>query len=483
MRGYSRYILLVIILAVSLFYCQYFFNGYLGLSDGNDYAGLARSIVRGEGFSLGHLYPLAFAFDDSIPQPDNMWAPAYPVYLAIWFLLFGHSESVLLAAIIFSVWLFIFAGYLLARRIVGEKWALLAAALVGLNQSVLSTALEGSPEPLTAALFLFALIPLIYAGIVLVIPVVIFMLGGRFKRSVIWLLSSAIVISPWLIRNYLQFGNPLFTLQAYGEFTKGMGHLNFYYYTYRSFTPMSFWYAITEFPFYVLKKFGAGILYFSWWTVVVMNFLAIIPFIFAVVRMKFLDDIEKRFVGFAVMSLALLIAVSSLDGIHLRHLINIQGILVIAATIGIVRIREFLSFGNAKYIGVAVVIILLLPYRFPSQEIELNANYFRVRGNKEVYGLIRNTTEPDAVIVSDASDAVWWYCDRRSIWIPVVYDDLKKLAGMTEVDYIYLEDTPEFVEQLSDEELLDFLVSYSIVDGSPFEWGLYENIDNSGLRP
>jgi hypothetical protein len=161
MTDYKKIILLAAILVISGLYCLYFFNGFLGLSDGNDYAGLGRSIIRGDGFQLGHIYPLAFSFDENIPQPNNMWAPAYPVYLALWFLVFGPSDSTVLAATIFSLWLLVLAVYMVAGKIAGENWALLAAALMGLNQSMLATALEGSPEPLTAALLLFSVYMLI----------------------------------------------------------------------------------------------------------------------------------------------------------------------------------------------------------------------------------------------------------------------------------------------------------------------------------
>ena len=140
-------VILIFILIISALYCYAFFGGYLGLSDGNDYAGLARNILRGEGFSLGHLYPLALTFNSDIPQPNNLWAPVYPVYLAGWFALFAMSDSVILVAIIFSIWLLILAAYFLAKKLIGANWALLVAGLVGLNQSLLSTALDHAPGP------------------------------------------------------------------------------------------------------------------------------------------------------------------------------------------------------------------------------------------------------------------------------------------------------------------------------------------------
>jgi 4-amino-4-deoxy-L-arabinose transferase-like glycosyltransferase len=496
MIDYKKILLLAAIFVISGLYCVFFFNGFLGLADGNDYAGLGRSIIRGDGFQLGHLYPLAFSFDENIPQPNNMWAPAYPVYLAVWFLIFGLSDSTILAATIFSVWLLVLAVYIVARKIVGENWALLAAALMGLNQSMLATALEGSPEPLTAALLLFSVYMLIskknritllvsgvvfgltvltrYQTIVLALPVLIFLTDRKPKPVILWLAMMIMTISPWLIRNYLVFGNPVFTMQSYGEFTKGMGHLDYYYYTYRSFTPMSLSYALANFPFYVLKKYIAGNLFFSWWAAVVLNFFGAVAFIFALMRIRYFDGIRRRFIGFAVASLLLLIALSSLNGIHLRHLVNIQGILIVALVLGYIHFREHVKLFRNRYIHVAALILLLLPLRFPFLEIELKNNADRIEINKKAYELIKEYTADDAVIVSDASDAVWWYCDRSSIWIPVVYGDLKILLETHQVDYIYFEKISDYTDRLEDRDLIDFLSTTSIVDGSPFGWSLYK---------
>jgi hypothetical protein len=283
-----------------------------------------------------------------------------------------------------------------------------------------------------------------------------------------------VTISPWLIRNYLVFGNPVFTLQSYGEFTKGMGHLDYYYYTYRSFTPMSFSYALVNFPFYVLKKFIAGNLFFSWWTVVVLNFFGAVAFIFALIRIKDSGGIKRRFIWFGATSLLILIALSSLNGIHLRHLVNIQGVLIVVLVLGYIRFREHVKLFRNRYIHVAALVLLLLPLRFPFLEIDLKNNADRIENNKRVYEIIRENTEEGAVIVSDASDAVWWYCDRSSIWIPVVYGDLKVLLQNHQVDYIYFEKISDYTDRLDDRDLIDFLTTTSIVDGSAFGWSLYK---------
>lgn len=496
MNVYLRNLILLLILLLSMAYCIYFFNGYLGLHDGNDYAGLARNIVRGEGFRLGHLYPLAYTFSHDMPQPNNLWAPAYPVYLAIWFYIFGANDTTILWATIFAIWLLILAVYLVARKLVGADWAVFAAALIGLNQSVLSTALEGSPEILTGALLLFAVLPLInksgilralisavvfglavlarYQIIILALPILLFLFERNIRLKAIWVGMVALILSPWLVRNFILFGNPIFTLQAYGEFTKGMGHLKYYYYTYRSFTQMSLWYAVSNFPFYMLKKFVAGITFFSWWTMVVLNFFGIVPLIFAAMKNKIAGYSQSGFVKFALASLMLVIMVSSFNGIHLRHLVNVQGLLVITIVIGLILLKNQIQFFQKHWILAAILFLLVIPARLPFLEKELLANARTVEANKKVYERLSEISGPGDVIVSDASDAVWWYSDRFSIWIPVVYDDLKSLMKIQRIDYIYLEKTPDFLSRLEDEELVDFFTMASIVDGSEIGWSIYK---------
>jgi len=309
--------------------------------------------------------------------------------------------------------------------------------------------------------------------IVLALPVLLFLSDRKLKSLVLWLGMLFLILAPWLVRNYVVFGNPLFTLQAYGEFTKGMGHLNYYYYTYRSFTPMTFSYALSHFPFYVFKKFAAGILYFSWWTVVILNFFGAVPFVLALMRIKHFENVQKRFLWFGLTSLILLIAVSSLDGIHLRHLVNIQGILIVMVVMGFIQLIQPDGLFKRRYLKIAAMVLLLLPLRFPYLEIELLNNAHRIERDKVAYDTIKGQTEEGAVIVSDASDAVWWYTDRYSIWIPVLYEDLKTLLENQKADYIYLEKTSEYLGKLEDSDLVDFFNMTSIVADIPPDQGLF----------
>jgi len=114
-----------------------------------------------------------------------------------------------------------------------------------------------------------------------------------------------------------------------------------------------------------------------------------------------------------------------------------------------------------------------LPLRFPYLEIGLMNNAHRIERDKEAYDIIKKQTEEGAVIVSDASDAVWWYTDRYSIWIPVLYEDLKTLLENHKADYIYLEKTSEYLGKLEDSDLVDFFNTTSIVTDISPDRGLF----------
>jgi 4-amino-4-deoxy-L-arabinose transferase-like glycosyltransferase len=494
-RVYFRVAVLLIVLAISAGYCLLFFHGYLGLSDGNDYAGLARSLIRGQGFSLGHLYPLAFAFGEGIPRPDNMWAPAYPVYLAFWFLIFGANDTAVLIGTIAAIWLLIMAAYLLCRKLMGEDWGILAAALIGLNQSVLKVALEGSPEMLTGALLGLSLLPLLgktkyrnlivsgflfgltvlcrYQLIALAIPLIILLVGRNLKSVAVWFSIVVLTILPWLVRNAMVFGDPFFTLQNYGEFTKGMGHLKYYYYTYRSFTPMTIWYAMGNLPFYMLKKFAAGIFFFGLNTPIILNFAGVIPLLYGLKKAFMSIDLEKKFILVTVASMILVVLLSSLDGQHWRHLVNLQVLFVVSILVGLRMMFSKFQILRDRYAQAAAVVLLLFPARFPAQEFRLIETADRVQGNKLAYEAVAEVSNPGDVVISDASDGVWWYADRASIWIPVVYSDLVKLMEIQPSEYIYLEKPSEYLSRMSSVELADFQTRVEWINGVEDGWALY----------
>ncbi|OGC96537.1 MAG: hypothetical protein A2W25_02575 [candidate division Zixibacteria bacterium RBG_16_53_22] len=496
-------ILLLFIFAVSAIYCAILFGGYEGIGDGNDYAGLARSIATGRGFSLGHVYPLGLVFNPDLPQPNNIWAPGYPVYLSVWFILFGASDTVALAGSVFAVWLFVVAGYFLGMVMGGRWMARMAAALAGLSQIVLYTTIEGTPEILAAATLAFSVLCLIehpkawktivsgilfgatvlirYQIIVAAIPLIWIFFHDNRKLLWLWLAASALAISPWLARNLIVFGNPFFTLQSYGEFAKGMGRFDDYYYAYRSFIPMSLWYVITHFPFDLAKKFVGGLVFFASAFPLRLNFLGLVPLFLALMKVWQVELKERKIILFAFYAVVLIMVISSLDGHHDRHLLPIQGFLIVSMLIGFKYLIT--ELGVIKYKAAVVLLgaILFLPARAPFLEMRLDLIADMARAAKPGYAVLAKHVEPEAVVVSDASDAVWWYAERNSIWIPATYEDLRLLVANGRCGYIFLMDHSSFLNSLSEEQFRDFAGLVEPIDSFLGPGALYKVLSSDGI--
>ncbi len=496
--------ILFAIFVVSSLYCFSLFGGYEGIGDGGDYAALARNLIAGEGFSLGHVYPLALAFDTHIPQPNNIWAPGYPLYLAAWFALLRPSDWVAVSAAAFAIWLLILASYLLGRQVAGEKIGLLTAAFVGLSQVVFYAAIEGTPEILCGAFLTFSVVILIenqnpkraaisgalfglafltrYQIAIVVIPLVVFFIGKRPREIAAWAVSTVLVASPWLARNWIVFGNPLFTLQAYGEFTKGMGRFGDYYFTYRSFEPVSFTSALLNFPLDLAKKFIGGLIFFAGAFPIRFNFLGAIPFFFALIKIEKTDGLQRKLLFFAFSSSVLVILLSSLDGHHDRHLLPLQGFLALAMFLGGVLLIRELGLNKYRAAVIAGAAILFLPMRSPFQEMRLSMVADECRMHKIAYDSISRLVGSREIVVSDASDAVWWYSNRMSIWLPVEYADLKALMSRENCRYLYLSRPIEFLNSLSEEDLIDFGISAEPDQTFPGPGQLYL-FNGGGSRP
>ncbi len=488
--------ILAALFAVSGIYCYHYFGGYEGLGDGNDYAGLARSIVRGEGFSLGHVYPLALTFNPQIPQSDNIWAPGYPVYLAIWFEIFGANDKAAVFASIFALWLLILAGFLLGKKVLNERLGLVVGALIGLSQVVLYSAVEGTPEILAGALLTYSVIVVIkkqdisriflsgllfsmailtrYQIAIVAVPFAAFFIYDKKKMLPLWAGVTVLGIAPWLLRNTLVLGNPLFTLQSYGEFTKGMGRFDDFYFTYRSFTPMTLWYAMLHFPFDLAKKFVAGLIFFGGSFPLRFNYLGIVPFFFGLLKIERMEGIQKKVVLFAFISAVLVVILSSLDGHHDRHLIPLQAFFVVATIIGFVLLAKGFGFFERRKLTLVLGALLFLPPRFAFQEMSLSKIAAESRSDLPDYSQISIIVKPDEVVISDVSDAIWWYANLRSIWMPVHYSDMKALFKRSDCRYLYLRRPIDYMNGLSDDDLLNFMVCAEPVPDFNGNGGLYK---------
>jgi 4-amino-4-deoxy-L-arabinose transferase-like glycosyltransferase len=206
--------------------------------DGASYMNVARNLSGGDGFVINSLRFL-FLPPSALPQPDAHWSPLFPLATSLSFALFGPSHAAasvmpLLIGALVPAAVFLFALALTRSR----RAALIACALAAFHPSLVAWSLmimteigsvfftvltlgllmhprtEHRPWLAGAALGLAWLMK--YQSILLWIAVVLYVLLNTPWRVGLRRLAIAgavfvAVIAPWLVRNAVVFGDPLYT--------------------------------------------------------------------------------------------------------------------------------------------------------------------------------------------------------------------------------------------------------------------------------
>ena len=233
--------LLSALTVASLVVRLWFFEAYAFAGtdcDGASYMDLARSIAGGEGW-VTHSLRFLFLLPPSMPQPDAHWSPLYPILTSLSYIAFGESFTsaklvplvfgtlvpgvvFLLCAALTRSWRTAFvAGVLAVFHPTLVTWSLrieteiVSAFFVGLVFVFLfSHRAAARPYWLGLALGLAYLTK--YQSILLWAPVVLFYAVNdpwrtAGKRLAVAAATFVAVISPWLVRNVMTFGDPLYT--------------------------------------------------------------------------------------------------------------------------------------------------------------------------------------------------------------------------------------------------------------------------------
>jgi len=250
-------LLILMIVGPPLVLAIYFGIMFPGLTnaDALDFAQIGRNLSSGRGFSTSILRPLALSHGgDPLAQPDMTHGPLFPFLLALAFGALGAKDGVVAAVSGLFYLLTIPVIYLLGARIFSRSVALVVALIFTFNALMLEYAVLGlhitlyiflasslllvmfglcgalrigSPEStaglprgkvllagaLTALLYLtdpvfFWLLPVIFGS-------VLWLARTRRASAGFWfLLPVGLLAGPWMIRNGLLTGNPVFGLRG-----------------------------------------------------------------------------------------------------------------------------------------------------------------------------------------------------------------------------------------------------------------------------
>lgn len=451
-------------LLTSLVWFLYYDNYFTGLilNDAMDYAGIARNVARGQGFISQYLTPLSLAHH-GVPQPDMWRAPLWPLALAGFQKALGFTDE---ASALGAGFFFVAASpliFLLARQWFGSLVAAGSVLVYSLTPKLLYFSISGMTEPL--AVFLMALALLLasarglrnrrgdwLSGIALglfylarynALVFLPFFLAYRWfcRREGIrpplrMTAGFALAALPWMARNTLLFGDPLFSLQKYEPVM---------------FTPL---YPDYSLYLYLLKVNVAGFIQnnpgammekiTSNWVHYKAYFLSpdlngVSAALFVVFLASLLLPLDKKASGIRpLIVLCYLTQLAALLVIHFipRLFLIFTPVYIIFALGAIHAITVFLTkrLGFSAIPGpLAAMLILFLSFHNytapgpPEKEVTDRDRYLKIMNN------LYKTVPEDKVILTNEGHLASWYGDRYACKIPYsvgMVPDIKKRADI-----------------------------------------------------
>lgn len=222
--AWPRYRSLAVVVAVALaariLYWLLVTPAYTPFSDAFQYRNLASNVAAGRGF--------VSVFPQMVEHPTAFRPPLYPHLLAGWFRLTGDSVG---SARVLSVVLGVAAvavTWLLVVRISTRRAALVAGLAMALSPTLIANDTSILTESLSLLLLATMLLTLsshrwALAGVVcgllvltrpsaqfVVVLVVLWLLWQvGWRRSLGFAAITALVVSPWVVRNWVELGEPL----------------------------------------------------------------------------------------------------------------------------------------------------------------------------------------------------------------------------------------------------------------------------------
>lgn len=248
-EGYRRLdtvLIALLLLVAAILWWNLFTNTFLALpyNDSLDYASIGRNIARGDGVTSAYLTPLGLSHHEH-PQP-NLWrAPLWPLVLGGAQAVAGDRDGVVAAAGGLCFLGGIIPLYLLSRRLFSREVAVACGLVYASNPWNLQFSQSGLTETLGILVLLFWMYFFMepgwrnsrgdylmgawgglfylarYNAVAFLPPVALGWLWARRSREPAgkvlarFALGGLLVTGPWLLRNLLLFGNPMFSLQQY----------------------------------------------------------------------------------------------------------------------------------------------------------------------------------------------------------------------------------------------------------------------------
>lgn len=484
---------LIVLFTAGLVWFTYYNAAFqhLFLNDAMDYASIGKNIARGDGFVSSYITPLSLANYEGIPHPDLWRAPLWPAILALFIKFFGATDQ----AVAIATGCFYIAGaglvFLAASEIFGFLVGVLSALIYIFSAQNLINSVSGMTETVSVFLMLLSLYLIlaswartpfgeILAGAVmglfylarynalLFLPFfVLYLWYTRVKsqeynnhirrkarkwRQGFWpitryLAAFIVVISPWLIRNYILMGNPLFSLQQYEPVMFTATYPG--YSLYMMFAKVKAAVFIQSHPQEIWAKVVTGWAEFKT-TAASPEFTGVSPYLFLSFLLSLFIPFSRGFTG-KYKGIRPLLAVCFITQLAVLLIVHYIGRLffifmpfyIIFGLAGLVWLCEVVLLRKTKTRKLLTGVVLLmmtglfvvtnLPAWQPLKAGEMPITV--LRGSiKEVAEL---STRKDLIISNDGH-LLAWYGDRYAAKLPYKVDMIPEMEKLAPLKFIYL---------------------------------------------
>jgi hypothetical protein len=470
--------LLFFILISSLWISQFTLS-YFQNPDAYDYAQIGRELSKCNGFSTLQIFPRHIPFLQtkgflSAPHwPELLRAPLAPVADAFAMIIFSNPvvASVVQSGMSFLISIPVF--FLLARRLTNFITAILATLFYAGDWLSLQASYSGMSESQSTLLVLLLLFMAFNGDLNRIKWAVMGVLSGlcylsrtqfifvlplgmlyawvstsrdKWKAPLIVAIGWLIVISPWMVRNTMVTGNPMFSFLT----TRAL-----LWETSEKFDPELHLHSPVD-AGEILKIHGPEIFrkykdnLNSIWSLVfwTTRFITPLPLFFFFIVSFFYrrNELEPQFRLFQWTCLVLILVnffVVSFVENEVRFYTAFRPIIVLIGTATIMKIvsnvkTKSYRIGATLLVGLVAVAFLNFSLRVLHKDANSLETSIMEHRIDDIYAL-RNFTEPDSVIASNTSFAVSLYAERRSLRLPTNPLELLEINDKyLRVQYIFL---------------------------------------------
>ncbi|TAN41537.1 MAG: hypothetical protein EPN25_04770 [Nitrospirae bacterium] len=436
------------------------FNGFF-LNDAHDFGQMARNIYEGRGFKTSVLRPINIIHFKQIPYPEVTRPPLFPLILAGLFSVFGVNDfAIVLSGAIAYVALAVLTFLVAMKLTESYLIALFGSVLASFHLYFLPQGILGTSDLVYAACFMGfiyfylrkqelifwhgVIIGLLYLlrtnTLFVAIPLLLMELRrrdatARWNSFLLFSVGALIPIFPYLVRNYIDTGSPLFSLHKYTLALETRTYPGFTLWT--QINDVSAGRFFLDHPGEVFRKFSNSMISLKREFFASFQFPGVVMLLAGLTLPLKGTDLQKirRLVLWII--LLQLVLISPMGSGGLRFYMFLIPLAVISFGAVISRFSE--TAASSREVLAAVLAIVAVVMLYPSLEYWKDRSAVSQPNLSVEFGkTLKAMTGKEDVIASDIAWEISWYADRKTVWLPYDPDTLRKISASVPVKYVFL---------------------------------------------